>query len=395
MDIFSLAIDHTSLAARVAEIFTLSRHLAYAQVDPGLYVQQTSPNFAAMLRLPLETVQQQPITQLLPPLQTSIPYLKEMLRGERSYFRLDYGEQNHKLPPASTTHYTLHLYCLDERDPHAGLLLILEDRTHLQDMLAQDQTELLLAQKQLAEANAELHRVNQIKSLFMSMAAHDLRTPLTTIFGFADMLLEDSAVEDEVKREILAVIRAQSERLHRLIADLLDIERIDQGQIILKSGECDLNIITGEVLESLRPLYESRNLVMDVDLPDPGLLLFGDEARIWQIMYNLVNNAVKYTSERGQVQIQIYRDEDQAVLRVADSGRGMTPDQLDRLFDLYYRTVEAKASMVLGSGLGLYIVKIMVEAHNGEVKVASELGKGTTFTVRLPLNLPDLLGSKA
>lgn len=389
MDVLSLSLNHTALAARVAEIFTVSRHLAYAQVDPELYIRQTSPNFATVLRSSPAHVRQQPITQWLPALQTAKPYLKELLHGKRNYFRFDYGDQGHNLSHSSIIHYTLHFYHLDEQKPDTGLLLILEDQTHPQGMLTQDPNYLLLAQKQLAEANAELHRVNQIKSLFMSMAAHDLRTPLTTIFGFADMLLEDLELEDDVKREILAIIRAQSERLHRLIADLLDIERIEKGQLILKPTECNLNNITQEVLQSLKPLCEMRRLVVTANLPDPPLLLCGDATRIWQILYNLVSNAIKYTSERGQINIEINEEETQAVLRVSDSGRGMTPDQLDRLFDLYYRTTEAKASTVLGSGLGLYIVKTMVEAHNGTVRVESELGKGTTFIAHLPLNLHD------
>jgi signal transduction histidine kinase len=387
MDLLTIAIDHTKLAARVAEIFTLSRYLAYAQIGPDLYVQQTSPNFANMIRLPEATLYQQPITQLLSPLHNATSHLDDLLQGRRSHYRLDYGDHSHNSQIPSTSHYTLHFYHLDDSRPELGLLLILEDRTRLQEMLAQDQNELLLAQKQLAEANAELRRVNQIKSLFMSMAAHDLRTPLTTIFGFADMLLEDSQLEDEIKREILAVIRAQSERLHRLIADLLDVERIEQGQLVLKPGECNLNQITHEVLQSLKPLYETRYLHMDTQLPDPPLLIWGDASRIWQILYNLINNAVKYTPERGRVQIQVAPEAEQVVLRVSDSGRGMTPKQLTRLFDLYYRTDEAKASNVLGSGLGLYIVKMLVEAHEGKVSVASELGKGTTFIVHLPLTL--------
>jgi signal transduction histidine kinase len=387
MDAISLATDHTSLAARVAEIFTLSRHLAYAQVGFDFYVQQTSPNFANMVRLSESTIRQQPITQLLPPLHDAIPQLQELLQGQRRYYRLDYGDHNNNRPSPSTVHYTLHLYPLDKKQPDLGLLLIMEDRTHLPEMLAQDKNELLLAQKQLAEANAELRRVNQIKSLFMSMAAHDLRTPLTTIFGFADMLLEDLQLQDEIKREILAVIRAQSERLHRLIADLLDVERIEQGQLILKPGKCNLNLITGEVLESLKPLYETRYLHIDTQLPDPPLVVWGDASRIWQILYNLVNNAVKYTPERGCVKIEILSETNRAILRVSDSGRGLTQAQLDRLFDLYYRTEEAKASNVLGTGLGLYIVKMLAEAHEGEVGVVSEPGKGTTFTVWLPLQL--------
>lgn len=387
MDIFPLAIEHTQLAARVTDLFTQSHHLAYAQVDPELSIQQTSSNFAAFLKLPPELIYGKPVTQLFPPLQTTVSRLEELLQGERSYFRLDYGEQSRNAHTPATTHYILHLHPLVEEVPQAGLLLILENHTLLQQTLIPDQAELLLAHQKLAEANAELHRVNQIKTLFMSMAAHDLRTPLTTIFGFADMLLEDLSLEDEIKREILGVIRAQSERLHRLIADLLDIERIDRGQIVLKPSDCNLNEIVHEVLASLQPLYETRELSLVVSLPEPPLFIYGDAARIWQIMYNLLNNAVKYTSERERVEIEVSCRGDSAVLRVSDSGRGLTPEQLTRLFDLHYRTAEAKASTVLGSGLGLYIVKTMAEAHNGEVKVDSVLGQGTTFTVRLPLSL--------
>lgn len=385
MDVSSPAQNTLYRAARVAELFTLSYHLAYAQVDANLRVQQTSPNFAATMQLTATNVPQQPVTRLFPQLQTAVPYLKEMLQGKRDYYRLDYGHQANT--GTGINYYIVHLYHLNQHDPQAGLLLILENRTHLQKMVIPDETELLQAQEQLAQANAELHRVNRIKSLFMSMAAHDLRTPLTTIFGFADMLMEDLDLDNMVRREILGVMRAQSERLSRLIADLLDVERIEQGNLILKTTPCNLNQIVHEVIQSLKSLCEVRRLVIVADLPNPSLEICGDETRIWQILYNLVSNAIKYTAEHSQITIKVYREDDEAILQVSDSGRGMTEEQLERLFDLYYRTDEAKASTVLGSGLGLYIVKTMAEAHNGTVTVASEMGKSTTFTVRLPLDL--------
>lgn len=389
MDTHSLVIDQPVLAARVAEILTLSHNLAYAHVDPQLYIQQSSPNFAPMLQITADAdiIRQHPLDHWLPALKTAVFHLQDILKGQLSHFRLDYGDQTNSLNHPTTSHFTLHFYPLDQHNAQLGLLLILENQTSQHRILGQNKEQLMLAQQQLAKANAELHRVNQIKTLFMSMAAHDLRTPLTTIFGFADMLLEDLQLGDQVEKEILAVIRAQSERLHRLIADLLDVERIERGKLTLKSAECDLNKITFEVLQSLKPLCEMRHLVLVVNLPNPPLLLCGDAARIWQILYNLISNAIKYTAERSPIQIDIYQQGEQAILKVADSGRGMTKPQLARLFDLYYRTAEAKSSTVLGSGLGLYIVKTMVEAHNGTVTVESEINKGTTFTVHLPLNL--------
>ncbi len=386
MEAYLPATDNNCLAARVAEIFAQSYHLAYARLDTDFWVHEPSPNFASAVHVTPTRLRQQPITELLPPLRTAVSQLEEMYQGKRDYYRIDYGKQDNG-PATPTTHYTLHLHLIDKAHPQAGLLLIVENHSHLQHMQFADQSDLLLAHKRLAEANAELHRVNQLKSLFMSMAAHDLRTPITTIFGFSDMLLGDLALDQVTRRDIMGVIRAQSERLHRLIADLLDIERIEQGKLILKTADCDLNKIVHEVVESLKPLCEMRRLKIVAQLPNPPLQIYGDEARIWQILYNLVSNAFKYTAEQGQITLTVFQDADEAVLQVSDNGRGIPFDQLERLFDLHYRTHEAKVSTVLGSGLGLYIVKTMVEAHNGTVSVESELGIRTTFTVRLPQDL--------
>ena len=196
------------------------------------------------------------------------------------------------------------------------------------------------------------------------MAAHDLGAPLTSIMGFAELLRD--GIEDQAQQAYLDAIAAQSDRLRRLITDLLDLDQIEQGKLRLRKRDCDLNEVVSEVLMALRPALEIRGQTLSVDLPEPAEVLCADSERLTQVLYNLVDNAVKYSPEGGEVRISVRARSEKIEIEVADDGYGMTPDQMANLFRVYYRAPDVRERELPGTGLGLFIVKSLVEAHQGE-----------------------------
>lgn len=378
-------LDGVRLAARVAQVYGGIRRLAYAHIAPDLTIVQVSANFGRVLQVTPETLPGQPVTAVLWELVGSEDTLQQVLTGALPRYRLEHV--NREQPDGSVTYLTFQVAPLPDRQL-TGLLLLVEDSTEngrLQHQLTQDRNELRLLQQQLAQANAELQQLSRLKSLFLSVAAHELRTPLTAIFGYADLLL--TSVGDEpttTHREFLEIIRAQANRLSRLTRDILDLDQIEQGRLTIQPAVTDLNGLVAEVATVMRVEAEKRHIDLHVTLPDPPALLWAEADRILQILYNLMSNALKYTLTGGAIQLEVMADTESVTIRVQDSGLGMTPAQLAQLFQLYYRTEEAQASQIQGSGLGLYIVKMLTEAHNGRITVESEPQAGTTFICTFP-----------
>lgn len=228
----------------------------------------------------------------------------------------------------------------------------------------------------------------QMKSEFVSFVAHELRTPLTSINGFAVLMrLHSIKMSDEQKHELLGSIENQCSRLNRMISDLLEVARLEPGHgIELRLETLDLVALCGKVLNQLEVLIQDPQrlrLQMHCDLPH--LWIGGDADRMEQIIINLISNAIKYSPDGGIVTLKLSANEfGTAQLQVTDTGMGMTTEQLEHLFQKYYRTADAQARGIKGTGLGLYLVKQLVEAHGGHIEVSSFLGQGTTFLVTLP-----------
>jgi signal transduction histidine kinase len=222
------------------------------------------------------------------------------------------------------------------------------------------------------------------------MVAHDLRTPLGAIGGYAALLLDElAAALSEDQRDSLAAIAALAERLNGLIENVLDLDQIEQGRLVLHKRACDLNQLVREIVQTLAPPLALRRLALELVLTEPAVTLEADPARLLQILHNLLSNAIKYSNDGGQIQVSTGREAAEAVVTVADTGLGMTEAQLANLFRLYYRTDNARLSKVAGTGLGLYIVRTLVELHGGRVAVASQPGQGTRVSVYLPAPGPD------
>jgi len=224
--------------------------------------------------------------------------------------------------------------------------------------------------------------MDRLKSDFISVAAHELRTPLATILGFAELLVDDKAPTEEDRREFLRLIFEKAESLSRLLDDLLDISRIESGRGIDLINE---QISAADLFLPIIRQYQKRvsQRRFSVDLEDPDALLSADPDKIGQVMENLLSNAVKYSEAEQTIEIAGRQVEDGYRLTINDPGIGMTPEQASHAFDKFYRGDNADKA-IKGTGIGLTIVKHIVEAHQGRTWLESKLGQGTRVHVILP-----------
>jgi signal transduction histidine kinase len=236
-----------------------------------------------------------------------------------------------------------------------------------------------------AEALAETDRR---KDEFLAMLAHELRNPLGAIAN-ASYLLEQLGSTDPQTARPVAIIRRQIQHLVRMVDDLLDVSRITQGKIELRRQPLDLAEVLRHAAEASRPLAEAKEQELKVDLPPGPLPLDGDVTRLEQVVSNLLRNAVKFTEPRGHIALSVQREGGEAVVRVRDDGAGISADLLPRVFDLFAQGEQGLDRSEAGLGIGLTLVRSLVEMHGGKVAARSEgPGKGSEFEVRLPLADP-------
>jgi signal transduction histidine kinase/CHASE3 domain sensor protein len=227
--------------------------------------------------------------------------------------------------------------------------------------------------------------LDRLKDEFVATVSHELRTPLTSMMGFLEMIREGEAGEltDEQKR-FLAIVYRSSERLQRLVGDLLFVARLDANGLQLQFGEARLDEIVSDSVESSSALARSREveLVAELDNVPPVL---GDKERLAQLVGNLVSNALKFTPAGGRVTARSFVDGNNAVIEIADTGIGIPQAEQSRLFQRFFRSSTATEQAIPGTGLGLVISKAIAEAHGGSIGVTSRPGEGTCFRVEIPL----------
>jgi signal transduction histidine kinase len=226
---------------------------------------------------------------------------------------------------------------------------------------------------------------------FVTLASHELKTPLTSIKGVAQLIARRLQQQPDPPPAIVRLVeqlQSEVERLQTLVADLLDVARIQQGRLALHVEQVDLAelvrtvVARFEIAPELTPRHQLRIEAAD------GIVGHWDPARIDQVLTNLVSNALKYSPDGGDVRIGIGREPGSAVVAVSDPGIGIAPEDQEHLFEPFTRSVAAREA-ARGSGLGLHIVAQIVERHGGTIQVASRLGAGSTFTIRLPLAAPN------
>lgn len=241
--------------------------------------------------------------------------------------------------------------------------------------------------RELSIAAAAREEAISQRDSFFSVAAHELKTPLTALLGQAQLLQRRArrdGITDERNRRSIDVIAAQAERLSRLINDLLDISRLQQGHLTLARERMDFVALVNEVVDEIYPTVEHQSISY-ANLAAEPLMIYGDPLRLEQVLHNLINNALKYSGKGDEVSIRVERDGPWAKVQVSDTGIGIPADALPRLFERHYRAPNVVAGQISGMGVGLYIVREIVAMHGGKVEAQSVEGEGSTFSVMLPL----------
>jgi len=256
------------------------------------------------------------------------------------------------------------------------------DRLRANERLARAEAE--TAQGLLTEQNERLREADRLKDEFVALISHDLRTPLTSITGYVELALEDDLSDD--LRGYLQVVARNAERLLALVNDLLFVARLQAGEMSLEPGEVDLTKVVRDGVRSMEPRAAAKGVTLTCAVEAVSTVR-ADRGRVLQLLDNLVSNAIKFTPAGGSVHVSLGHAGDCVALEVADSGIGIAPEDQRRLFERFFRAENAVDRQVPGTGLGLYISRVIADAHQGKLTVRSELDQGSTFRLELPLSV--------
>ena len=236
-------------------------------------------------------------------------------------------------------------------------------------------------------AHERLREIDRLKTMFLSQVSHELRAPLTSIQGFVENMLDGMTGDLQGKqREYLHRMRGNTERLTRMITNLLDLSRIESGTQNVNRIPRRLIELVEEVIRQFETVAQAKHITLDVVCEDPSLQILADHDKFVQILTNLVDNAIKFTQAEGAVTISLTRqDPNTAILTIKDTGVGIPADAMENLFEPFYQASQGTGGQAKGLGLGLSIVKSLIEIHGGTISVSSELGRGSEFRIQLPV----------
>jgi signal transduction histidine kinase len=235
-----------------------------------------------------------------------------------------------------------------------------------------------------------VHASQKSQRDFVANVSHELKTPLTSIQGFAQAILDDTANTPEARQQAAQIIHDESGRMHRMALNLLDLARLEAGTADLKMSNLDMRVLLQGVVDKFSPQAQRANVNLQLDVANDLPPMVGDGDRLAQVFTNLVDNALKFTSANGTITLSAKKAGAEMEVSVADTGSGVPNEALPRLFDRFYQVDPSRAggetaAVRRGAGLGLAIVKEIVETHSGKIGVRSQVGHGTTFTIHLPL----------
>ncbi|HET7291218.1 MAG TPA: GAF domain-containing protein [Vicinamibacteria bacterium] len=236
------------------------------------------------------------------------------------------------------------------------------------------------------EANRRLEELDRLRREYLRNVSHEFRTPLTVIRGYADYLLESVPETDKAQRDVLKIVLESSDRLIDLVDTLIEVSRIEQGitQQTLRVERLDLRELAEAGLEPLRRVAEKKGIPLCLEFPAGPMRFQGDQSLLLQVIRKLVDNALKYSSSGGRVTIRGGEEEHELLLQVADTGIGIAPEHIPRIFEKFYTVDGSLARKAGGTGVGLYLVREILRLHRGSVAVQSEPGRGSVFSVRVP-----------
>lgn len=232
----------------------------------------------------------------------------------------------------------------------------------------------------------DLKKVEQMRKDFVANVSHELKTPITSIKGFAETILDEEMEDPSIQKKFIQIIYNESARLQALVHDLLELSKLEKEELHLKIKKIPIT----ELVEGITELAESQAVKKSITFStniEEGITLFGDPERLKQVIANLLYNAINYTPNEGKVILTVKQQDGRVEISVADNGIGIPKEQCSRIFERFYRVDPARSRNTGGTGLGLAIVKHIVEAHDGSIQVESELNKGSTFTVLLPTSI--------
>jgi signal transduction histidine kinase len=271
--------------------------------------------------------------------------------------------------PIALTIYAFRLYVRQTKTQMARLEETITERT-----------------EDLQKANEGLKKLDRVKANFFSVINHEMRTPLTAIMGYTDLLVDDESLKSQ-QLEILHIIQDNSQRLLGLVTNLLDISRLEDGKLKIRPEPLEMVDFVDRAMAVVAPLAEKKRITITTEIPDGLPPVYGDPKRVDQILVNLLDNAIKYTPDTGSVTLTAQGDEAAGLVEISvtDTGIGIAADLLPALFDRFARAEWVERTQIMGSGLGLSIAKGLVEAHGGQIWAESEEGRGATFTFTLPI----------
>jgi PAS domain S-box-containing protein len=279
---------------------------------------------------------------------------------------------------------TSYSFTFAEREADFVIAVDISDRKRIEEERRKFTVSLETANRELEFRNREVERATQLKSKFLSSMSHELRTPLNAIVGFSDLLAEETAGQlNEKQKRFVNHIKQGSAHLLQLINDILDLSKIEAGQLELRCEQFLVEEALPEVLSTIRPLAMAKNIDLQQKL-GTDRPVYADRVRFKQIMYNLLSNAVKFTPKGGRIEIDCFESEDQVCLSVTDNGIGIRPEDQQVVFEEFRQVEGGRDSVNEGTGLGLAISKRLVEQQGGKISLFSEPGKGSRFTFTLP-----------
>ncbi len=315
------------------------------------------------------------------------PVIKEMLTAQRSILTHNVSEAE----SIDGTPALVQLVVPIQQDGQMTGIITLETQ-HSTEMNREDITfvERLADRAAVAIKNARLYEAiqaaNDAKSEFVSLVAHELRVPMTSIKGYTDLINSGMAGElNETQQQFVDVIRRNLDRMSRLITDLADINRVESGRMVFNLQPFELREIIADVTGSLSERVEARQQTMAVQVDEGVTAVYADPTRIGQVLTNLISNANKYTPDGGHVDVRVHGNDTHAIVAIADNGLGISDEDQEKLFTQFFRSEAHAVREQSGWGLGLSIVRKMIEAQNGEIVFESTLGEGSTFTFSIPL----------
>ncbi|KON70372.1 alkaline phosphatase [Peribacillus butanolivorans] len=233
----------------------------------------------------------------------------------------------------------------------------------------------------------ELKRLEQMRKDFVANVSHELRTPITSIKGFSETLLDGALKDEKTLKHFLSIILKESDRLQELIQELLNLSKMEQQEFVLKTGDVDITNVLGDIQEMLIGKLKEKEVSLEIKSSSKPVFIEGESDRIKQVFINLITNALTYTPNGGWVTVNVTENEQTVDIVVQDSGIGIEEKELPRIFERFYRIDKARSRDSGGTGIGLAIVKHIIEVHKGKIKVESTPGSGTTFTVTLNKSL--------